>query len=306
MRAVSVGAVVLAHAGAAGPFTYAGGVGVTVFFVLSGFLITSLMFEECESTGRVSRRGFYLRRARRLLPALPAVLLVAALVNMRFGLSIGRELAGAVTYTSNLWQPEGVGGAFRHLWSLAVEEQFYLVWPVVFVWSRPRWWLVAAAVLAVSRFVWVDASTADLAYRLTRWDALLAGCLLAVVWRHGRRVPWHAAAWGLLVLAALSPDMAWFMRTGTLLATVGAVLLVARQVESPSRWLTHPALLHVGRISYGLYLWHYPIAKLLRGYDPTVKLVLCAAVTFAAAQLSYSLVEARFTRRAVLASTPVP
>ena len=144
LRALSVCAVIAYHAGLSP--TPGGFLGVEVFFVISGFLITSLMLEEREETGRISLRMFWMRRARRLLPALAAMLIVTligvALVWTNAAPDFRRDVLPSIFYVSNWWQIFGVDvpyfgtGALpvlRHLWSLAVEEQWYLAWPIVFV-----------------------------------------------------------------------------------------------------------------------------------------------------------------------------
>jgi peptidoglycan/LPS O-acetylase OafA/YrhL len=148
IRAVAVLAVLWGHSVRSGPLRYAGGsVGVAVFFTLSGFLITRLMVEERDRTGRLDLRAFYLRRARRLLPPLP----------LAFGLCVGgavvlgddwqRPLAAALTYSINY--SDGARSTFSHLWSLAIEEHFYLVWPVVLA-ITPRRRIVTVALVVGS------------------------------------------------------------------------------------------------------------------------------------------------------------
>jgi peptidoglycan/LPS O-acetylase OafA/YrhL len=271
-------------------FSSGGFVGVTMFFVLSGYLITSVLVGERQGTGRVSLRRFYLRRAARLLPALALLLLVVggALIATDRGNVAAAGVTSAALYISNLAVAGGVNtGPLEHTWSLAIEEQFYLVWPAVLlaVWARPRWLLtVVVAGIAVATLLRIGAE-AWWAYHftLTRADAVLVGCLLAL-----RPVQFRAGWLAIVVLSivTLVPlDPGWLVEWMLLPIAVVAGLAV---VGAP-RVLGNRPLAYVGRISYGLYLWHFPIALVL----PTV---LAFPVTFAIAASSYHLVEAPIRR----------
>src|SRR4051812_43218169 len=311
LRGVAIGLVVVAHAVAgehpdprplvpALNWTQPGGgfVGVQLFFVLSGYLITSILVRELDNSGALRFGRFYARRARRLLPALATVvaifLLVEALLHpARLEGSAGSALY-ALTYTTNLrWliHPFADNDWLSHTWSLAVEEQFYLVWPVLLVAAR-RWRRWGPAVIAAAGIVStvvireLVGTGSEMTYEALRWDALLIGCLVALVpVRLVRGSGWVAA----LVIAGFAlyvpqPIPGWAYT----LATVASAVVLIRAFHSP--WLRHPVLRYLGRVSYGLYLWH---ALLLRYEIPPL---LSLAASFAAAEISFRCIESRFLR----------
>lgn len=310
LRGLAVAGVLIAHSEIHGPFAMAGGVGVTVFFALSGFLITALLLEE-QDRGRISLRRFYERRARRLLPALPLVLALCALVNLWLGVAVWSNVAAAVFYSSNVTQLAGVdGGAFRHLWSLAIEEHFYLFWPLVVI-AVPRRHLfrvavIAAVVIAAVRMVgpW-DGETL---YRATplRLDAMLAGCALAVAFHWGRMRTYPTwPAWVIVAGASLMMPMDDWMRWMAPAVALASVALICGQVTRPT--LTHPALRRLGRISYGVYLFHYPVSLVARSrWDGWASFAVTVALTLALAELSYRVIESRWLRRSHALPVQVP
>ena len=273
-------------------------VGVTLFFVVSGYLITSLLLIERQSTGSLSLRAFYVRRGARLFPALALVLGVVG-----FGLvATGQPdvaLSGvgySALYVSNLAVAAGANlGPLEHTWSLAIEEQFYLIWPAVLLAlvGRPRiLWLAVGAVIALAAILRLGAvddqghlwvvyhSTA------TRIDAILVGCLLAfVTWRPSRILALTASLF--LFLAVALP-----LAPGTLIvylllpiSIAGGLIVLNR--PSPLAWRP---LVAIGTISYGLYLWHFPLAAVL----PTWAAI---PATFAVAAASYRFLEQPIRRR---------
>lgn len=304
-------------------------IGVDVFFVLSGFLITSLLLEEHARTGRIRRRGFYARRARRILPALAvltcAVVAVALTTHQladRWPLWAQAAATWAFAANAVAWLAGAPLGAFTPTWSLACEEQFYLVWPLVLAavlrrGGSPRRLLAgvlgAAAALAGAGWA-LSASGPGLTAQvffcpLGRGAELLAGCALAVGWRH-RLLPralesGPAAAAGLLALGLL----AWRAPLGTqgtyLAAAVCAALVLLGLLEGRPKRLaaafTVRPLRYTGTVSYGLYLYNDAVSRLLhhnlpgRGWPVIAPLLL--AGSFACAALSYRCVEARFLRR---------
>lgn len=271
-------------------------VGVTIFFVLSGYLITSILLN------RGSLVTFYVRRARRLLPALfmwLAVLIVVGAITARDALP---TLLYVANWTSTV-TPLG------HTWSLSAEEQFYALWPLALtLWRRPVWLLWAVAIGgAAARFLTPDQSLLVVA---SRFDALAWGCLLGlgVV----PKVPRMAVALALAVFAwfTVNGDVATMTRYGYTLTAIASFLVMAVLVRRPTGPLAQPGLMGIGRISYGLYLWHFPLAigfyHVLFRYDGQA-LVLAVgeperialtlgviAATFACAGLSWILVERRF------------
>jgi peptidoglycan/LPS O-acetylase OafA/YrhL len=344
LRAVSVAAVLVYHAGFS--WLHGGFLGVEVFFVVSGFLITSLLVAEIDRTGRVSLRSFWARRARRLLPALVLVLVAVALGAALFGgptmhADVRRDLPWAVFYAANWGQIIGDAAYFanlsplRHLWSLAVEEQWYLLWP-----------LVVAAIVAVARraprrvagsvagSVVVGCSVAVMAFTawlarapelgteridllylstFTRASGLLLGAGVAMIW-----TPWRTSsvpganrrsvggvvdvvgAVAAVVLAqamieAAITDRALY-RWQLAAVSVASLTLVVVAVHPASRVLrpvlSWPPLVAVGKRSYGIYLWSWPISVAVGAtsgrWGPFATAMVCTVVV---AEVSYRFVE---------------
>ena len=344
VRAMAVGAVLLYH----GDVSWAQGgyLGVDAFFVLSGFLITSLLLAEWGGEGRIALSAFWARRARRLLPALFLVLagvalygaVIAAPVELeqlrRDGLSALGYVAnwGQVFSHQSYFQSFAAPSPLRHTWSLAIEEQFYLVWPLLV--AGVLWWrrgsiraltVVTGAMLAASA-VWMivlyepGADPTRVYYGTdTRAQSLLMGALLALVLARRRR-PLGVGATRVLhtgaVLAALAlgwiwthtpEDAGWLYRGGfTLCAVLVAIVIASVTRTMPGllgALLSVRAVRWVGMVSYGLYLWHWPlyvlISKERTGLDGAALLFARLTVTFAVATLSFYLVE-RPVRRGTL------
>jgi len=270
----------------------AGSWGVILFFVLSGYLITRLLCAEMDRTGRVDIPRFYLRRGFRLLPALFVVCL--ALIAFGTGWS---EVAPTLGYYANYARIAGVDlGLLTHTWSLAVEEHFYLLWPLVVGVTPARHRLRVVGVLAVVAVAWrvvaIGIMTPSWVYNAsdTNAAALLAGCYLGVV----RPRPWRWAGWSvpaLLVLVFLpafgeeGSAFAW----GGFVATALGMVAIQWAVAGP-RWLEVKALVWVGQISYGLYLWHYVFVR------SDIPVWVALPLALAAATASWYLVEGPFRR----------
>ena len=342
IRAIAVLSVLAAHAGI--PFLPGGFVGVDVFFVLSGFLITSLLYDELVTTGRISLGGFWTRRARRLLPA--ALVMIVAVVAARplfvpdsvAGLR-GDSIAAALWSGNWRWALQGTDyfaqgvtpSPLQHTWSLAVEEQFYLIWPLLLVAfravKRPR--LLALSVTgvaasALATYVLARVASPGRVYfgTDTRAQELLIGAalaaLLAPTWRWraatpaGSRSPQRAArsplplllsGCGLAALtgiATVADGAPSEFRDGLLLFTaLAAAALVAGVVldsgQPVARLLSTRPFVGIGRISYGLYLWHWPVYLVLdgerTGLHGYVLAALRVAVTGALAGASFVLIE---------------
>ena len=348
IRAIAVIGVLLYHADL--PFMPGGFLGVDVFFVLSGFLITSLILEELDRSGRVDFGKFYLGRARRLLPALLLVLLVtsiaAAFVYRDAARQVAADVLASVFYVNNWWYIVADQSYFefigrppllKHLWSLAVEEQFYLVWPavafLVFRRARRRGLAVVALAGALASTAWMaalsvmsgfpDYADPSRAYFGTDSHAmgLLIGAALATAWRPGRlarKVPRGGAviltAVGLAALAGVIWFLAfvgeftpWLYRGGFLGLAAITALLIAIATHPAIRFgalLGTQPLRYIGQRSYGLYLWHWPIYMVTRpGLDLPLEGIWLLAVrlvlTFGIAELSFRFVEMPIRRGAI-------
>ena len=301
--------------GAAGP------AGVTVFFCLSGFLITALLLQEHAARTAIDLVAFYRRRALRLLPALVAFLVVMTAVALALGVPAGKSLADTVPvllYVGNWVRAFGGSlGTVGITWSLAVEEQFYLVWPVVVLalarFGRTPLLVVAAlgSLYAVTaRFVlWDGGAGLDRVYFGSDTQALglLVGCALALVLHHGRRLPrvpgrlLGVLLAGLLGCAALPGELGRWVVSPVLVPLVTAGIIYAVATDSAPRWLSSPALVLVGRRSYGMYLWHtLPVLVVLPGLREAVPapvaVVLALAATWGLTLLSWRYVEQPFLR----------
>jgi peptidoglycan/LPS O-acetylase OafA/YrhL len=328
LRGLAVAGVVLFHAGWAG--ATGGFLGVSTFFTLSGFLITSLLLAERERTGRLDLPAFWGRRARRLLPAAIATLLgvsiLAASQATPAQLSTLRgDVLGALGYVAN-WRfilaGRSYGDLFAapspvlHFWSLAIEEQLYVLFPlVVLVTARRRLapLLVAliAGSVALSFALYTPGGSTDAVYygTFTRAGELLVGALLAVLLLHRslddlpRRVRAMVAGDAVVAIIVLlwlwsrtRQDAPWLYPGGLVVhAALGAVVIVGCQVAGPVRAVlsTWP-LRALGRISYGVYLYHWPVFVWYHG-----PLVARLAITLALATTSFVAIEQPVRERRV-------
>lgn len=313
LRGIAVGLVVLRHAfpdACAG----AGVVGVVMFFALSGHLITGLLLGELERTGTVDLRRFYVRRARRLVPALLVLVAGFALVTLLLDplgdrASLGRDVLVALTWTGNLPRLTPDGATF-HLWTLATEEQFYLLWPALLALAfRRRVVLVLLAgagvvclLAALLTVLWLRAEP-DLAYALpTSWavcfvvgaaSRVLAPRVAVPAWAPGAAL----VGLGLLSVVPLRGHALTYLLAGPAVALLTAVLLLAwRDWADVSARALRPVV-WLGTVSYAAYLWNYPLTLWLRPHVDHAGL-LAAVLTVPAAALSWHLVERRFQARA--------
>jgi len=302
-----------------------GGLGVDMFFVLSGFLITALLLSDQARGGRVRLGAFYRRRALRLLPALVAMVVVYAFYEWATSLPGAHEPSSAFSilfYYSNTWlhrvpMSPGLG----QFWSLAIEEQFYFVWPVclvLFFGLRRRTAPTVAilvtviAIIAFRRaYLWDHGTPWLLLYtRLaTRGDALLVGCVLAQLWVR-RKLPkrgvelagWVALAYFLYVVRVGVSDSFLYRGGYTLIAVaIGVILLAVLETNwAVNRFLTLSPLRAIGRVSYGLYIWHFPIFFGVGRYGGSwwspVEALVAVGLLAVATCASWFLVERPFLR----------
>ncbi len=335
LRAISVIAVVFYHAG----FSWMPGgfLGVEVFFVVSGFLITSLLIEERDTTGGVKLRQFWMRRARRLLPALFSVLIAIGIWVALFGTAqqqsdLHRDYLPGIFYFANWGQIFGGAQYFgnfsplRHLWSLAVEEQWYLLWPLAFVLITRRskrtvdagrsillaavvvmvitWWLASPTLLTSDRTNFLYLST------LTRSSGLLLGAGAAFVWR-----PWRAktavssragvtlnvaglGATAVLVYAFTSAHLTdrsiyrWQLAVVSMLSLVVVASVVHPAAVAARSFFSLSPLVALGKRSYGVYLWSWPISVLCGAYDGSwTRFIAAMSITIVVSEFSYIYIE---------------
>lgn len=344
LRALAIVGVLVYHLNAS--WLPGGFLGVDVFFVVSGFLITTLLVREHHRTGRIALSQFWVRRARRLLPALVLCVvtsvLIARAVSQDLLVDIGRQIVGALTFSTN-WAEITAGTSyfdqtapqlFMNFWSLAVEEQFYLLWPLVTlallaVSSRVRVGVAAAVGLGSSLLMALLFTPGTDATRVyygtdTHVMGLMAGAALAFAWASPQLALWVAPSrWGRLgsyavplALVVLLAEMALLdeqstltFRGGIVLASLATAVLVMGVIErrpdrvtAVQRVMRHPVAGWVGARSYSIYLWHWPVILLVALDNPSAQgttshlltRLWCVLVTLALADLTFRLVETPF------------
>jgi peptidoglycan/LPS O-acetylase OafA/YrhL len=337
LRALAVIAVILFHSGIPG---FDGGyVGVDVFFVISGYLITQLLEESRDESARRTLATFYVRRMRRILPALLATCLVTAIVAVALFtpdelVNVGKYLAATPVLLSNVATWTERSGYFApdvrqlplsHLWSISVEEQFYLIYPLLLIaitrYRLPyrRRTLVVLASVSLALCVWLShyKPVANYFFAPTRAWELLLGATLAI--GGTPRLGHHIATEGLAVASLLGIAMVVHLYTAetpypgtaTILPCLATAALLATG-SSPrpalvNRMLSWPPLVFVGLISYSLYLWHQPLLAFVNYYriaplTPAATAVLLAATLLVAAA-SWRLIEQPVRARVLMKST---
>jgi peptidoglycan/LPS O-acetylase OafA/YrhL len=340
LRGTMTVAVLLAHIRhplAPGAFVY-----MDVFFVMSGYFITALLLRDRDREGSIQFRRFYARRFARIVP--PFAAMIAAYVAFGWLLLPDRrstlvDAGMSFGYVMNLWNagllpPVHIARQtyLGHTWSLAIEEQFYLLWPALLALLlriAGRGWRLCGSILAIALGCW--AWRAWLTSAGASWprlyngpdvraDALLAGCALAIALplvrldarpRLERIV--RLTAWPLLVLFAVLVHVLvsyqgrfYYYAGSVLLGVVPGVLFVAILTRPAQtvlhRVFEHPVLVFLGRIFYGMYLWHFPVFAVMNwhyGFRAGTRALIGLPLTFGLALLSYVLIERHFMRTAV-------
>ncbi|MGV0909386.1 acyltransferase family protein [Martelella sp. FOR1707] len=336
LRAIAVVAVLLFHAF---PGAFPGGfVGVDIFFVISGFLISGILISEFQ-LGTYSLKNFYIRRIRRIFPALVTVLLFSFLAGWFILLpaefaQLGKHIVAAASFCVNLvlWNESGYFDnaaetkPLLHLWSLGVEEQFYIIWPILLwlTFRRNRSVATMTAIIFAASFILniaqsVSNSTADFYSPLTRFWELLAGAVIAIVsakprttmssWMEGlQQSKPFAALLSLTGLALIGSSLVFVREEGfpgwqALFPVFGTVFIIAAGSKAlPNRsLLSLRPMIYVGLVSYPLYLWHWPLLSFARIYTQAIPGPLLAAVllgiSFLLASATYHWIERPFRQK---------
>lgn len=331
IRALAIGLVLIFHAGLPLP---GGFIGVDIFFVLSGFLITGILIREVKQTGRVSLPRFYARRAKRLLPAAGLVLVTTAILtylttSIVYWQTFARDIIAAAFYVVNWvlagrsvdYLSEDIGASpVQHFWSLAVEEQFYFVWPLLIIAvtfgyrqtqriSLRSRLLAGILVIAIPSFLWsviYTGSNPEQAFFVTPtrvWE-LAIGALVAIgatKWAHISRRAAEVLGWGgltVIVLGAFLIDSStpWpsYWALVPTLGTAAVIIAGFKPDNSCSRvFATGPAV-WIGGLSYSLYLWHWPLLIAAESYWADFNVLDGVAVVFLSfvpAYLSFRFIE---------------
>lgn len=322
LRAIAVLAVVAFHAA---PGRLPGGfIGVDVFFVISGFLISSILLNSLEK-GKFSILEFYERRIRRIFPALFVVLLTCAVAGWFFLLpseyqQLGKHIAAGTAFVSNfaLWNESGyfdISATFKpllHLWSLGIEEQFYIFWPLILWVAYIKKWSLPLTIsgLAIASFIlniYLTGTNRSSAFYLPfpRFWELLVGALLACTISVRKRFDSPSlgnsqSILGMILLSAgfvLINEKGAFPGWWVLMPVMGSALMISAGPQAIfNRWiLSNRMMVWVGLISYPLYLWHWPILSFLRVMEGEeilqYKRAIAVAASFILAWLTYQFVE---------------
>jgi peptidoglycan/LPS O-acetylase OafA/YrhL len=322
LRAVAILIVLLSHL--TGGKWIPGGFGVTLFFFISGYLITSLLIFEIRHTGTINIPAFYIRRVRRLAPASVAmVCVIAAIYWVAFGEWWSAELVAALLYFMNYYQLSGAPAPLPlgTLWSLAIEEHFYLIFPLVvltFLKFRSKFFAALVMMCAVT-LIWrtVLVYQGAVEYRTyiasdTRIDSILLGCILATAIDLKINLLWAKSRVALLVAGA-AILLSFAIRNHAFRETVRYTVqglaitpfflaVLTREYRLLQQFLEHPISTWIGKISYSLYLWHFPVLVVVQRVinQPLTIFIVSAVLSFALAALSFTFIETPIRHRASL------
>lgn len=327
IRAIAVFLVIFYHAG----FMFVpGGLGVLIFFVVSGFLITWLLLREYQRNGAIKLSRFYARRALRIFPAfyVYSALLLAILIGLHKRVDWPQTLA-SLFYVNNYYQAihGDPGTGFSQTWSLGIEEQFYLLWPGLAVLLCARKRTLATAAMVIIAAVWIHRAVLQFIFGVwqgyfyeafdTRLDHLMMGCLLAIglfnapelpIWRILCDGIWKPALTAMLLVGSVAlenrfgagyRDSIGFIADPVLVAIL-IPQLIAHRGRLATAWLDSAPVRYLGRISYSLYLYQQivldPAQKLLRHFPQPIPLLGAIAALILTASGSYFIIEKPFLR----------
>ena len=304
-----------------------GFLGVDIFFVLSGFLITSLLLKDRQRNQSGMFRRFYMRRALRLLPALYAILIASFFVALweKFPMDIQwRTTWHALLYLNNwnvVWNPNAAQNDLGHLWSLGIEEQFYIIWPAILIGlvalKIPNKVIMGLIAISIAVVAWhrdelwdQGVSWLDLYIRTdTRVDSLLVGALFALIYRHiriNRKILNYAATIAFLGIAYIKyelPSGSFIYEGGFTVIAILAGIVILAAVQSA--WignvvLTWKPLVILGKVSYGLYLWHMLVFQVMGRHftwgPKSVRIVIGIMIVSAVTAASWFFIEKPFLR----------
>jgi peptidoglycan/LPS O-acetylase OafA/YrhL len=330
LRTLAVIPVILFHAGfsSLGSFRIAPGgyVGVDVFFVISGFLISRIIYSEVNSRS-YSVVGFYSRRVKRIFPALFVVYLVCLALGATRGImedaaEIRNAVVASIFFVSNVYFAAHAGyfdsalqsNPLLHTWSLSIEEQFYIIFPIILLALRKQTHQMRITVLgllalaSLGASIYLTRTAPDVAYysmAARAWELALGGLLGIVTFR--RLAPWQSEALGVAGLLAIVTAVVFFSKTtsfpgyAALLPTLGAAAIILSGTDhrtAVARFLGCYPMRQVGLISYSLYLWHWPVLVFMRqaGYSSRSDALVAIAICFVLSWLSWRFVEQPFRK----------
>ncbi|MFI8538126.1 acyltransferase family protein [Staphylococcus pasteuri] len=347
LRAIAVIGIIIYHLNK--QWLTGGFLGVDTFFVISGYLITSLLLKEYEENGIINLKNFWLRRLKRLVPAVLALLLVVGIATLLFKseeiVRVKHDIIAAIFYVSNWWYIAKDVNYFeqfsfmplKHLWSLAIEEQFYLVFPIVLITllltlKKYRnvtliFWIISLLSLMLMIIISEPHLNHSRVYfgTDTRLQTLLLGVILAFLWppfklkaqppkalqRAIDIVGILGLAFLILLFVTVQDESDWIYNGGFYIISAMTLFIIASVVHPAtfvSKLLGNTLFVYIGKRSYSLYLWHFPIISFIHSYYidgqiPLYVYIIDIVLTFVCAELSYRYVETPFRKQGLKAFT---